>query len=224
MFGIGNVAGSAGCNQFSGTYGTNGNIVRIGQLATTRLACPDDVMAQETAFLEALQGAALIEARTGTVTLKDLNGSPNVFLARPAEAAEGSAAPTEAAGDAQADGEGDREADREAHGEADREADPLADPEADRDPDDRPAADVRARRRDVPAQHGRRRQGRQDHLPRELVHGDVPGGPQVPVLRSRADHGAGGPVDARDRGHGVVVGHDVRGCRDRRDGRDRRGT
>src|SRR4029079_19513948 len=56
VFGIGSVAGFAGCNQFSGTYGTNGNVVRIGQLATTRLACADDVMTQETAFLEALQG------------------------------------------------------------------------------------------------------------------------------------------------------------------------
>ena len=56
VFGIGNVAGFAGCNQFSGTYGTNGNVVRIGQLATTRIACADDVMTQETAFLEALAG------------------------------------------------------------------------------------------------------------------------------------------------------------------------
>ena len=93
VFGIGNVAGFSGCNQFSGTYGTNGNVVRIGQLATTRIACADDVMAQETAFLEALQGAALIEPRNAAVTLKDLNGSPNVFLVRPAEAVE-SAAPS----------------------------------------------------------------------------------------------------------------------------------
>ena len=96
VFGIGNVAGFAGCNQFSGTYGTNGNVVRIGQLATTRIACADDVMTQETAFLEALQGAALIEARTAAVTLQDLNGSPNVFLVRPPEAVEGSAPPAEA--------------------------------------------------------------------------------------------------------------------------------
>ena len=97
VFGIGNVAGFAGCNQFSGTYGTNGSVVRIGQLATTRIACADDVMAQETAFLEALQGAALIEARNDAVTLQDLNGSPNVFLVRPAEAVESPAPSTAAA-------------------------------------------------------------------------------------------------------------------------------
>ena len=98
VFGIGNVAGFAGCNQFSGTYGTNGNVVRIGQLATTRIACADDVMTQETAFLEALQGAALIEARTATATLKDLNGSPNVFLVRPADQPEISPLPSAASG------------------------------------------------------------------------------------------------------------------------------
>ncbi len=96
VFGIGNVAGFAGCNQFSGTYGTNGSVVRIGQLATTRIACADDVMAQETAFIKALEGAALIEARNDAVTLQDLNGSPNVFLVRPVEAVE-SAAPSAAA-------------------------------------------------------------------------------------------------------------------------------
>jgi heat shock protein HslJ len=86
-FGIGNVGGFAGCNSFSGTYGTNGNIVRIGQLATTRLACAEDVMAQETAFLEALQGVALIDPRRDQVNLTDLNGILVVALLRPADAA-----------------------------------------------------------------------------------------------------------------------------------------
>jgi heat shock protein HslJ len=82
-FGIGNVGGFAGCNSFSGVYGTNGNVVRIGRLATTRLACADDVMAQETAFLNALQGAALIETRNDQVNLTDLRGSLKVALIRP---------------------------------------------------------------------------------------------------------------------------------------------
>ena len=116
VFGIGNVAGFAGCNQFSGTYGTNGNVVRIGQLATTRIACADDIMTQETAFLEALKGAALIEARTAAVTLQDLNGSPNVFLVRPPRPSKARPARRPGLRDAQAHGEGDREADREAHG------------------------------------------------------------------------------------------------------------
>jgi heat shock protein HslJ len=82
-FGIGNVGGFAGCNSFSGVYGTNGNVVRIGRLATTRLACADDVMAQEAAFLKALEGAALIETRNDQVNLTDLRGRLKVTLVRP---------------------------------------------------------------------------------------------------------------------------------------------
>ena len=44
VFGIGTVGGFAGCNSFSGTYGTNGTVVRISRLATTRLACDEAVM------------------------------------------------------------------------------------------------------------------------------------------------------------------------------------
>src|SRR4029078_1973299 len=82
-FGIGNVGGFAGCNSFSGVYGTHGNVVRIGRLATTRLACADDVMAQETAFLKALEGSALIETRNDQVNLTDLRGSLHGALIRP---------------------------------------------------------------------------------------------------------------------------------------------
>ena len=94
LFGIGNVGGSSGCNTFAGTYGTNGNVVRVGALATTQMACPDAIMTQETAFLAALQGAALIDARTSTANLTDLSGNILVALVRPAEEAAESGAPT----------------------------------------------------------------------------------------------------------------------------------
>jgi heat shock protein HslJ len=83
VFGIASVGGFAGCNSYSGTYGTNGNVVRIGRLATTRKACADDVMNQEAAFLEALQGAALVDARADRLNLTDLSGSIVVGLVRP---------------------------------------------------------------------------------------------------------------------------------------------
>ena len=83
VFGIGTVGGFSGCNSFSGTYGTNGTVVRISRLATTRLACDEAVMEQETAFLEALQGAALIESRGSTLNLTDRKGGILVALARP---------------------------------------------------------------------------------------------------------------------------------------------
>jgi heat shock protein HslJ len=95
VFGIGSVGGFAGCNSFSGTYGTNGNLVRIGRLATTRQACAQDVMDQEAAFIQALEGAALIETRNRSVNLTDLKGSLVVALVRPVieEEAAASASP-----------------------------------------------------------------------------------------------------------------------------------
>ena len=94
VFGIGSVGGFAGCNSYSGTYGTNGTVVRVSRLATTRLACDDAVMEQETAFLEALQGAALVEPRGSTLNLTDRNGGILVALARPQPEPVESASPT----------------------------------------------------------------------------------------------------------------------------------
>ena len=93
VFGIANVGGSAGCNRFDGTYGSNGTAVRVGRLATTRLACADDVMAQETAFLDALQGAAFIERRGDTLVLRDRHDEAIVSMSKPFAAAEASASP-----------------------------------------------------------------------------------------------------------------------------------
>ncbi len=83
VFGIANVGGFSGCNSFSGTYGTNGNVVRISRLAATQKACATEVMDQEAAFLAALQGAALIDSRGPTLNLTDMNGHLVVGLARP---------------------------------------------------------------------------------------------------------------------------------------------
>jgi heat shock protein HslJ len=94
-FGFTSVGGFAGCNSFSGTYGTNGNVARVGRLATTRIACDQSVMDQETAFLDALQGLSLVERRGSTLFLKDLSGSIKVGLAKPAEEAGASPSPAE---------------------------------------------------------------------------------------------------------------------------------
>jgi heat shock protein HslJ len=97
VFGIGSVGGSSGCNEYTGTYGTNGRFVRIGRVATTRMACPDEIMTQETAFLSALEGAALVDRRGDTLLLTDLNGSIQVALVRPTADVGASAAPSASA-------------------------------------------------------------------------------------------------------------------------------
>ncbi|MCJ7711530.1 MAG: META domain-containing protein, partial [Chloroflexi bacterium] len=71
VFGIGTVGGFAGCNSSSGTYGTNGSVLWVSRLATTRMACDETLMEQETAFLAALEGAALVESRGTTLNLTD---------------------------------------------------------------------------------------------------------------------------------------------------------
>ena len=83
VFRLVKVSGSSGCNTYQGPYTTNGSIAAIGPLASTRIACPDDVMAQETAFLAALQGIGRVETRADSVLLQDRNGSLLVALVRP---------------------------------------------------------------------------------------------------------------------------------------------
>ena len=86
VFRFAKVAGSSGCNTYQGPYTTNESIAAIGPLATTRMACAEDVMAQETAFLAALQGVGRIEPRADHVMLQDRNGSLLVALVRPSVA------------------------------------------------------------------------------------------------------------------------------------------
>ena len=48
----GTVRGSAGCNTFNGGYQVSGASIRIGPLASTRMACsPEAIMTQEQAYL-----------------------------------------------------------------------------------------------------------------------------------------------------------------------------
>ncbi len=57
----GRVAGSGSCNRFtgSGTIGADGAF-KVGQLASTRMACVPAVMDQETKYLMGLQSAERI--------------------------------------------------------------------------------------------------------------------------------------------------------------------
>jgi heat shock protein HslJ len=56
---VGRVAGNASCNRFTGTMLVTGNAIKMGPLATTRMACADnDVNRQEDIYLKAL-GAAV---------------------------------------------------------------------------------------------------------------------------------------------------------------------
>lgn len=76
----GQVAGNAGCNQYSGPYKLDGTALTVGPLVTTRMACDQPIMDQETAFLAALQTPTNVETSGATVTLRDASGATQVVL------------------------------------------------------------------------------------------------------------------------------------------------
>ena len=65
----GRAAGNASCNRFFGTVSIKGSDLKLGPLATTRMACTEAVMEQETTYLKILQAAAHFEIANSTLTL-----------------------------------------------------------------------------------------------------------------------------------------------------------
>lgn len=57
LFEGGRVEGSAGVNRYNGSFETSGDELRIGPLATTKMAGPQKLMDQEAQYLRALEGA-----------------------------------------------------------------------------------------------------------------------------------------------------------------------
>jgi heat shock protein HslJ len=74
----GKLSGNAGCNTYNGTYTTDGDKITIGPLATTRMACEQAVMDQETAYLNALANAATFNLGKDSLELRDANGALQV--------------------------------------------------------------------------------------------------------------------------------------------------
>jgi heat shock protein HslJ len=57
----GKTAGNGSCNRFFGPAEITGSAIKLGPLGTTRMACAEAVMNQETKYLEALQAAERFE-------------------------------------------------------------------------------------------------------------------------------------------------------------------
>ena len=70
-FAAARVSGSSGCNRFTGTYQENGESIVLGSLAGTRLACADEVMTAERAYLAALAEVASWSATASSLTLSN---------------------------------------------------------------------------------------------------------------------------------------------------------
>ena len=71
------VGGTSGCNSYSTSYAVDGNQIELGEeMIGTLMACPDPVMEQERAYLEALSAAATFEIVEDELTLFDTDGNP----------------------------------------------------------------------------------------------------------------------------------------------------
>ena len=80
----GKVSGSAGCNNYTGTYASNGSTLAFGPAATTRKMCaePARIMEQEQQFLKALESVATTRQEGDRLELRTADGALAVSLTR----------------------------------------------------------------------------------------------------------------------------------------------
>jgi heat shock protein HslJ len=76
-FDDGTLSGTAGCNQYTAPYTLEDGTLSVGPAASTRMACmdPEGVMAQETAYLEALSDVASYDMGRNWLRLLDGDGA-----------------------------------------------------------------------------------------------------------------------------------------------------
>lgn len=73
------IYGTSGCNKYFGTYQVDGNRISFGPIAITRMRCEDDSMAQEQAFLEAIQNTETYQIDLTSLTLSAQDTRPVLF-------------------------------------------------------------------------------------------------------------------------------------------------
>ncbi len=70
----GTAGGSSGCNTYSGSYQATDTDLTFGPLASTMMACAEDIMNQEAAFLSFLAATTNYEIQGNYLLLKDADG------------------------------------------------------------------------------------------------------------------------------------------------------
>jgi heat shock protein HslJ len=66
----GRAAGNASCNRFTGSVTISGDSIKFGQLASTRMACPDNaISAQEDQYLKLLEAAKRFELKDNSLLI-----------------------------------------------------------------------------------------------------------------------------------------------------------
>jgi heat shock protein HslJ len=77
-FEAGRASGSGGCNQFMGSYDQAGEQISLGRLASTRMACAEEIMSAERAYFSALESVSSWSATGGVLVLS--GGSSQALL------------------------------------------------------------------------------------------------------------------------------------------------
>ena len=75
----GSITGNGGCNNFNGYLQTTDDGLSVGELAATRMACPQEIMDRELAFMQALQETTQFEMGKDSLQLL---GVGNALLAQ----------------------------------------------------------------------------------------------------------------------------------------------
>ena len=71
----GRVFGAGSCNRFMGSYTAGaGFSIKLSQMASTMMACPEPAMQQEGALLKALEGVSSYSVEGGVLTLSTTDG------------------------------------------------------------------------------------------------------------------------------------------------------
>lgn len=72
----GSLSGNGGCNNYSTSFTVDGSNIAINSnIASTMMACAEDVMQQETAYLAALPNATTFAVQGDSLELRDANGA-----------------------------------------------------------------------------------------------------------------------------------------------------
>ena len=67
----GSINGNGGCNTFFGSLQKKDDGIVVGELGSSRMACPAKIMDREVAFMQALQNAVVFETGNDRLQLVD---------------------------------------------------------------------------------------------------------------------------------------------------------
>ena len=78
----GTIGGNMGCNSFGGDYKVDGETITFGQVASTLMACDEQIMQQESAVFNMFANTATFKVEGSTLTLISADGNSVVLLSR----------------------------------------------------------------------------------------------------------------------------------------------